>query len=132
MNLSHPGMVTCAKPGAGPLGSSHGTSVLLLLTLVTLFAGIILGYPFWHTQGLGIPLTFDRILLGCAILGAIVVFLHKGFMINGIAKSDLFLVILLAYLGVSAAMTVIREHHLAPAARYVFFYLVPAVLYFCV
>ena len=132
MNLSHPGVVTCVKPEAGPLGSSHGTSVLLLLTLVTLFAGIILGYPFWHTQGLGIPLTFDRILLGCAILGAIVVFLHKGFMINGIAKSDLFLVILLAYLGVSAAMTVIREHHVNPAARYVFFYLVPAVLYLCV
>jgi O-antigen ligase len=132
MNDLSPGVVICANPEARPLGSSHGTSVLLLLTLTTLFAGIILGYPFWHTRSLGIPLTLDRILLGGAILGAIIVFLHKGFNVNSIARSDIFLVTFLAYLGTSATMTVIREHHLNPVARYFFFYFVPAVLYFCV
>lgn len=132
MSLSNSGTATGSNSGSwgGVLFSGQG--ILLTITVTTLFAGIILGYPFWHTRSFGIPVTVDRLLLGCVILGTTLVIAQKGVTLHNLRRGDLFVAVFLAYLGICATITAIGEGEPSPLSRWLFFYLVPGILYFSV
>ncbi|MGQ9770507.1 MAG: O-antigen ligase family protein [Thermogutta sp.] len=132
MSLSSSGMANGSNSGSwgGVLFSGQG--ILLTITVTTLFAGIIFGYPFWHTRSLGIPITCDRILLGCLILGTTLFIAKNGISFSKVTRGDLFLAVFLVYIAISASMTLLSEGELKPLSRWLFFYLVPGILYFSV
>jgi len=113
-------------------GSARGENVLLVLGLITLLVGIFFGYPFWHSRHSGLPLTLDRMLWIGVVLGLVVVRIPKGLTLREITRGDIFLAVLITYLGISATITTLREHDSVSVARWIFFYFIPATLYFSV
>lgn len=111
---------------------SSGEGVLLALALMTLLAGILFGYPFWHVRYSGIPLTLDRMLWIGVVLGLVVVMLRRGFALREMTRGDIFLVVFITYLGISATIAAVGENDSASVARWIFFYFIPATLYFSV
>ncbi|HOA51652.1 MAG TPA: O-antigen ligase family protein [Thermogutta sp.] len=109
--------------------TSRADSLLLALVLLTLLAGIWLGHPFWHDDSLGVPITLDRIAWLTVLLGTVFITVRRGVTFTRIARGDLFLAVLVAYLGALAVMQFSSEHTGA-AARWVFYYFMPASLYF--
>jgi len=105
---------------------------LLAGSLLVLLAGCCFGHPFFHLATPLVPLTADRLLL------AVLVVQYAASRRLGLAdpkpirKADLVLLAFLATLAVSTFTHDWRADGSQPAARLVFFYLMPLAIYWVV
>jgi O-antigen ligase len=104
-------------------GGLVGTALLLLL------AGSCFGHPFFRVSAAGVPLTVDRLLL-IVLLAQYAVYRRWGVIeLKPPRKADYLLAALLLVLVVGTLVHDFRADHWQPLAYLVFFYLMPAALY---
>jgi O-antigen ligase len=102
---------------------------LLAGALLVLLSGICFGYPFFHVDGGPIPLTADRLLF-VVLLVQCAVWQRLGWTdAQPIGKPE---ILLAAFVGLLSLSTLTHDWHYQhnqPAARLLFYYLMPAGMY---
>ncbi len=98
-------------------------------SLLVLLAGSCFGFPFFNLPAGPIPLTADRLLLA-ALVVQYLLFRHWGWIRPlPVTKTDYLFAAFLAALSVSTLTHDFRYHNALPVAQLVFFYAMPATLY---
>ena len=105
---------------------------LLAGCLVLLLAGTCFGYPFFHVDVKPIPITSDRLLWG-VLLAQFLVWRRFGLTNHPpLTKADWMLGGFLAVLTISTFASDWRYRNMLPASRLLFYYLMPAGVYWVV
>jgi O-antigen ligase len=96
--------------------------------LAAILAGACFGYSFWHAEG-GLPLTTDRLLI--VLLAATYVIRRRWGQADPkpMGRADWALLMLLGALGMSTFGNDWHDHNNQPAAHLVFYWLMPALVY---
>ena len=98
--------------------------------LIVIF-GSVFGYDFFHIPA-PIPITSDRALLGMTSFVFACLVIRRRQFLSSINWMDISVYGLLAVLICSAALTQFSYNNNLPISRFIFFYLLPAILYFVV
>ena len=111
---------------------SAKTFTFALPGVALLIVGSVFSYDFFHIASGPIPITLDRLLLValCGIFGALV--LRRRTVIKLPDTTDWLVVAILAALLLSALMTDWTFKGNRPISRWLFFYMMPATLYFLI
>lgn len=118
-----------ALAGLAWLAVALGRGGPLVAALLVLLAGICFGYSFYHVDGGPIPLTADRLLFA-VLLVECAAWRRLGWMApKPIGKPEIVLAACLGVLAVSTLLGEWRYEHNQPLARLLFYFLMPAGMY---
>lgn len=118
-----------ALPGIAWLAAVLLRGGLLTTLLLVLLSGICFGYPFFHVAGGPIPLTADRLLF-LVLVGQCLAWRKLGWtQTKPLGKADLALIAFIGVLTISTLANDWHYEHNQPLARLLFYYLLPAGMY---
>ena len=106
----------------------HGGATAGLL--ITLVAGTVLGYPFFHKDIGPIPITIDRILLATLLVAGAVWIRTGELRLPTWRRTDTAMVVLMFVLVASCILVVEGSERVPALAQLVFFYGIPCAAYF--
>lgn len=105
---------------------------LPVCSLMVVISAIVVGYDFFHLSFGSLPVTIDRLLLGVLAVGTGYQIMTGRLSIRRLNAADWIILMTLAVLATSVLLHDWSYKENLPVARMLFFYLLPAALYFAV